>query len=218
MRDEIGIVKIFYDWRKIKMKKELICIATAAMLTAAAPLTFAEEGVTYDTGNKAVNVQAQEGKQTVLITNNDTNDIVYVNQEKNGFSKAQEFLIKNTAADGTYTVTFGGDTTPVTSKTLYIGMQSSGVDIQLTKPESGAEADAGSGMKNIGYIASNITGGPYRTVIIKKSDNKYYGVGLNTHITLENGAVGIQINGVSDENAIQGVWISQRDITTATAQ
>ena len=41
MRDEIGTVKIFYDWRKIKMKK-LTALAALLLAVSAGTTAFAQ--------------------------------------------------------------------------------------------------------------------------------------------------------------------------------
>lgn len=82
-----------HDWRKVKMKKLLICMLSAlAMLQCAT--AFAGN---YDSTNNQVIVN-ESAKKTVIIARNTgavmtDDDIVYVGQADGGFSGAS-FLIK----------------------------------------------------------------------------------------------------------------------------
>lgn len=198
------------------MKKQLICIMAAAAMLAAAPAALASEGVTYDLGKKSVTVDGQDQKKIVLITNSD-NDIVYVNQADSTFQATDEFLLKNDVTEGTYTIKLGADSGEAVTIPFTIGMSEASGDVKLTMPTEGGEATNSDGKtKNIGYTANNVSG-TYKSVIIQKNgDDKYYGITLGTVMTLDNAAVGIQINGVSDTTTISKVWLSQRGIATAS--
>ncbi|MDY3030839.1 MAG: hypothetical protein SOS24_03635 [Clostridia bacterium] len=186
----------------------------ALLMTSATAFAATTAKITDDGYNVATDMA--EGKKTVLITKDDDDAIVYVGQNDSAYSAVSEFLLKADAADGKYTIRLGDGTDKTAEKAIfYIGMQNTGIDVLLTKPAIGATSSDG---KSIGYTASDVTG-TYQTVIIQKSDNKYYGVSLGggTVITVKNAAVGIQINGVDNSSDILNVWLSGRGIVTAQA-
>ena len=191
------------------MKKQLICVMAAAAMLAAAPAALAAN-VSYNPGTaNSVEVTDATNKKTVLITA-DGGAIVYVDQASDVFSATEEFKLKSDAADGKYTVKLGSDTGDVETKDFYIGMTNSATDKELKKPETGATVTNADNTVNIGYRADNITG-TYNKLIVKKSDGNYYGMDVNTLLTLHGGSVGIQFNHVSSEAEIEGVWLTSRD-------
>lgn len=193
------------------MNKKFICTMAVAALIAAAPTALAGNVNYIPGGANSVEV-FEPGKKTVLITD-EKDTIVYMNQSNDGFRDAETFLLKNGIADGKYTVKLGGGTN-AEERIFYIGMQNTGIDVLLTKPTKDAVSSDG---KNIGYTASGATG-TYQTVIIQKSDNKYYGVALGTVISPKGAEVGIQINGVTNPDEISKVWLSERGIVTKSAE
>ena len=195
------------------MKKQLICVMAAAAMLAAAPAALAAD-VSYKPGTaNSVEVTNAADKKTVLITA-ENGTIVYVDQASDVFTATEEFMLKNGIDDGKYTVKLGSDTGDAVEKVFYIGMTDSEKDIKLDKPASGATAKNEDNTVNIGYMATGIDGS-YSKLIVKKNDGNYYGMALGTTLTFTNGgAIGIQINNVTSEAEIEGVWLSNRDYAT----
>ena len=89
------------------MKKSAIILA-AVLTMAAATTAFAETSATYGSENNQVTVGDDINTySTVLITNDRSDDIVYVNQESDVFSASMDFLLKNEPDPGEYTVLLG---------------------------------------------------------------------------------------------------------------
>lgn len=201
------------------MKQKLICMAaTAAMAMAMAPVAPAAEddvqNVNYVLNDNSVEVNEESGRKTVIITN-ENGEIVYLNQVSGGFGNTEILDLKEDIPDGKYTIKLGADSGTTIAKTFYIGfMETGGIDVKLYKPDQNSTTTNADNTMNIGYMKSGITGS-YNSLIIKK-DSKYYGIEFNPVMTLDNAAVGIQFNGVADENEISEVWISSRGVETNT--
>lgn len=207
------------------MKKLLVGMLTAAAVMSVSATSFA--AVSYDVTDKYVTADEANGMKTVIVTkgtaaNNNVSysDIFYVGQADSGATfagAANQFLLKETGlVDGAYTITFGADGNEPISKTFYIGMNAAAGDVELGRIEgTDGEKYNGDGTKNIGYKTDSATG-TFKGIVIK-TDGKYYGVKLNTDtITLESAAVGLQINGITEEQATNTkVWLTKRDFTVA---
>lgn len=87
------------------MKKSLICIALLASMLSGVTAMAADS---YDSDANKVTVSDKGDFKTVIIKNKSTDDIVYVGQNEAGFAGA-EFLLKANPANGTYTITMGGN-------------------------------------------------------------------------------------------------------------
>lgn len=204
------------------MKKLLAEMLTAAAVMSVSATSFA--AVSYDVTDKYVTADEAKDMKTVIVTKgaeaSDTvrdSDIFYVGQAESGatFAGATQFLLKETdLLDGAYTITFGADGKEPVSKTFYIGMTDTKNDVELTRitGEKG-ETTNNDNTKNIGYKTDSATG-IFKGIVIK-TDGKYYGVKLNTDaITVSGAAVGIQINGITEEQATNTkVWLTSRDFT-----
>ncbi|MGN0180918.1 MAG: hypothetical protein ACI4DP_00655 [Candidatus Ornithomonoglobus sp.] len=198
------------------MKKFIVGILTAAMALSVSITSFAES--TYNVKDNYVTSDDASGMKTVIITKGEStsesvedSDIYYVGQAAAGDTftgAADKFLLKAGAPAGAYTVTFGGSGTTPVSKVFYIGVSTAANDILLDRiTTEGGETSNEDGTKNVGYLASNVTGS-FRGVIIKVGSD-YYGVSLNAeNMTLANASIGIQINGVGDE--YPEVWLTSR--------
>lgn len=93
------------------MKKIIACIslvcAMSAGVTAMAATTATPSGNSSD---NSVTVSDATAYKTVLITEKGNADnIVYVDQNDSGFGTSTNFLLKNDAGYGEYTVKMGGD-------------------------------------------------------------------------------------------------------------
>lgn len=211
------------------MKKSLICVAAVAAMMCTAVTSYAT-GSYSPTNNSAAFTEA-EGKSTVIIykgTDSPTSDnIVYVNQASGVFGAATDFLLKDNAAEGVYTVKFGGSDESASASTFYIGMIDAINDIELNMidGENGYKAVVDNDVTtyNIGYTATNVDlSKGYQSIIIKKGENY---MGCEIPSKLSGGGtvnIGIQINGVSGTlngttltPEIDGVWLSTRGIETA---
>ena len=112
--------------------KKLVCTIMLVLMTAISATAFASEEITYKPGDaNSVTAADAENKNTVLVKNQTTGEIVYVNQTdaEHLYTAATEFLLKAGAADGAYTIRFNG----TEAKTFYIGMTDETGDVQLQK-------------------------------------------------------------------------------------
>lgn len=194
--------------------KKLVCTIMLALMTAISATASASEGITYKPGDEnSVTVADAENKNTVLVKNKTTGEIVYVNQTdaEHPYTAATEFLLKAKPGDGAYTIQFNG----TKAKTFYIGMAGVPGDVQLTQISTDGERENSDGTKSVGYIANDVTG-TFSGVIIK-IDDKYYGAKLNTDSLIVSGAaIGLQINGITTEDPT--VWLTSRDFDASGAE
>ena len=206
------------------MKKSLICVAAVAAMMCTAVTSYAT-GSYSPTNNSAAFTEA-EGKSTVIfykVTDSPTSDnIVYVNQASGVFGAATDFLLKDNAAEGAYTVKFGGSTDTPETSTFNIGMTNSETDVKLEQIDGALGYSFANEKYNIGYKGTVDLSKGYKSLIIKKG-NTYMGCQVPTGLNGTGSAeVGIQINGVSGTlndttltPEIDGVWLSTRGIETA---
>lgn len=194
--------------------KKLVSFIIAAAAVASMSVT-ALASVDYNVADKSVTSDKAEGKRTVIITKGtgtSDSDIVYIGEAKNTYSALDKFLLKldnGELADGEYTMRFN-ESEPVK---FYVGMSNGTTDIQLTLIDGeGGSMSNSDGTKNIGYINEEATG-TFDSIIIKKGD-RYYGMKMSTTFTGTGTAVAVQINGVPENDSIQGVWLTSRDFTT----
>lgn len=208
------------------MKKSLICITAAAVMMFATVTSYAAGS--YDTQNNEASFDAAEGKSTVLIYKGDTNttptseNIVYVDQATSPFNASTNFLLKADPTDGAYTVKFGSSDGTSAETSFFIGMIDTDKDVQLTKIDGKdgykEVVDNGGTTYNIGYKATIEIENGYKSLIIKKGDS-YMGCALpSTFSGKGNAEIGIQINGASSLDEIEGVWLSIRGIETMSAE
>lgn len=190
--------------------KKIVAVMMTVMVLASATSAFASE--TYYT-DKSVSSDDAQGMKTVLITNDSTNEIVYVNQESGGsvFSASTKFLLKESVSEGSYTIKLGGGDAAVT-KEFYIGLSQLMGDVEMKAVSDVSEVDGGYA---IGYTAENITT-DYKTLLVKKTDGTVIGCEIDTKLTGDANVVyGVQINAESKEDleSIANVYISTRAIT-----
>lgn len=193
------------------MKKLVSFVLAAAAAASMSVSAFA--AVQYDVENKSVWYDAAQGKKTVIITKGDgtsDSDIVYINENSDGFGFVP-FLLKlnanGTLDDGVYTIRMNGSD----PQTFYVGMTNNNLDVELTR--AAGEITNEDGTKNYGYVNNDATG-TFRNIVVKNSGD-YFAIGTETVMTLEGTAVAIQLNGVSTDDNIEGVWLTNRAVDVA---
>lgn len=88
------------------MKKIIACISLAFAMSAGATALAATTATPVE--DDSVRVESDAVYNTVLIEHSTSNEIVYVNQNDEGYNEAAlNFLIKANPAQGTYNVTLG---------------------------------------------------------------------------------------------------------------
>lgn len=221
----VGFVPQHGGRKEIKMKKQLICMASSAAMVFASLTSYA---ATYDTSNK-VSIDIADGKKTVLIYKGDVTDsatrknIVYIDEAADSFAAQTDFMIKNLASpEGLYTVKLKGETGTVVTDSFYIGMAEGEGDVPMALAGSAAVTGAdGKTTYSVGYTANSA--GPIGSFIIKVSDENgntvYKGSNVGINISGESDVkVGIQINGLPGTDYVKGIWISPRVIENGTLQ
>ena len=210
------------------MKKPLYCVA---LMSTALLGTTAFAQTEYNPSGKYVQDTNQTHYQTVLIAEGkydgeiEPGKIVYVDQATSTFDAATKFMLKRNSQDkqsvndGVYTIILGSEEQDAIRNTFYVGMTDSTNDVVLTRiPGNDGETTNANGTKNIGYKNDSITG-TFTAVVIKTGD-VYYGVKLNADtITVDNASVGIQINGITDDQAANTtVWLTSRSFELQTTE
>lgn len=206
------------------MKKSLICMTAAAAMMFATVTSYASS---YDTQKNAASFDEAAGKTTVLIYKGNAatptaGNIVYVDQATSPFNASTNFLLKAGPTDGEYTVKFGSSDGTSAETSFFIGMIDTDKDVQLKKID-GTDGykevvDNGVTTYNIGYKATIDIENGYKSLIIKKG-NSYMGCTLPSTLSGSGSAeIGIQINGASSLDEIEGAWLSIRGIETMSAE
>ena len=202
------------------MKKFLFCMALMSVALFGATAMAANE---YLPDNNSVTI-TDAASSTVLITKNTgaamtDNDIVYVGQNNNGFSAATEFLLKENASDGFYTITLGSQSGTPKSSNFVIG-NASAVFTQAARLTELSNSEIVSGnevtrsfVSEVDVPLSNI-----KTIVVTCDGRSVYSsVNADTEITGSGSAkVGVKISGLS-ENSEVSVYISS-DPVPAVAQ
>lgn len=179
----------------MKNVKKYLVICTVFLIAAMSTTAFAG---TYDTEENNVNLNGT-GYKTVLITNNNTDEIVYVNQAADSFEASANFLLKENPTAGFYTLMLGG-TDDILIEKFFIGS----VD-DATKEENGAieltkkfdavkETDGTYTLAFATESAEDLTG--IRSIILK-IDEKCLVKEMTTTVMGE-ALFGVKITGVSD--------------------
>lgn len=202
------------------MKKQLICMAASAVMIFASLTSYA---ATYET-SKEVSTDLVKGMKTVLIYKGAAADsatrknIVYIDESTETFDVATKFIIKGlAAAEGCYTVRFSdGQSGRVVTDKFYIGMSEAAGDLPMNKIAVDGSVKNEDSTYNIGYTADINLSNTYNSLIVKTKDGRYLGcanplTGIQT-TGPATAKIGIQINGVSSLDEIEGVWLSPRGI------
>ena len=208
-----------HDWRKVKMKKLLICmLSTLTMLQCATAFAGG-----YDAGDNKVSVD-DSTKKTVIIARNTgvkmtDDDIVYVGQEDSGFSGAS-FALKENPAVGFYTIILGGDGEK-SAKTFFIGSAANLEENFANKIElkalSAIEAEDTQNQEvTKAYVSDNtVTLDNIKSIVVKYG-NKYACEEFGT-VTSGGGDVklAVKLEGIpaADKDNVN-VWISSTEIST----
>ncbi|MGN1092839.1 MAG: hypothetical protein ACI4RS_04220 [Monoglobaceae bacterium] len=198
------------------MKKLLFCMVLSIMMLSVLPAYAETTTYTPDENGGWVSSDVAKGKRTVLIKNDETDTIVYVNQAETAFTAATQFLIKKeTPADGMYTILLGGDDGQNVTSTFYIGMNYDSGDIKMVKrinPEDQIE-------NGVRYACSVSGAKEFKTVIIKMG-GEYYGFnapnGWSVSGTSTSFGVEIKSDNDDDVNQITDVWLSERVLNKDT--
>lgn len=181
----------------------LICSGTVAMADA-----------TYNDSNNSVSVDAS-GYHAVIITNDETGDIVYVDQsDDESFSAAASFLIKAGADEGTYTVLLGGkdgSTQPV-SYTFSI-TKAVTPEPKDEKANDVYEQKNADGSYDIGFGWETVEMSNIKSVVLILGE-KAYAYNLDTTFTNAKANVGIKIKGVTSDkyNSDHRAYLSSKTV------
>ena len=99
------------------MKKIIACISLVFAMSAGVTALAADTDYNKDDNSYSVNAT---GYKTVLIKD-DSNNILYVDQNDSGLGSVAKFLLKGDTAlaDGTYSVTLGGHDTEAAKKSEF---------------------------------------------------------------------------------------------------
>lgn len=198
------------------MKKQLICVLAAAAMLPGATVFAAGS---YDPANNNVTVD-ENAKQTVIIARNTgskmtDDDIVYVGQNKDGFSAAT-FMLKKSPAAGVYTIMLGGDGNAVTTGIFFIGNADNFNDnkVELTEiPNYEVESEDGKYVTKA-YASDGVIDLANAKSIIVKYGNKSLctevGTGGSGDMKLA-----VELNGIPIENKENvKVWISSTEVSS----
>ena len=129
------------------MKKIAGLIALAIVLSVGIT-AFADGTADYNVTNNAVTVgNSVTDYETVLITKDSDNSIVYVNQAENTFNASIAFLLKANPDTGSYTVELGGTDSDVETMTFTI-VETGNNDYEMTLAGSEERED---GKFNVGF-------------------------------------------------------------------
>ncbi len=186
------------------MKKILFVLAAVLAM----PLGSAALAADYSSNDNSVTAEDISAYSTVLISNDTTKDIVYLNQASDVFSTSMSFMLKDGAVDGEYTMLLGNSSGTNKTVTFTIGEQQS----ETTEPVvmdalEGSESYA-EGYKNLAFVKESVKLGDYnaiKVVINKGTENEAVGGFkladvLGTKITGGSEVnFGLQINNVPDE-------------------
>ena len=198
------------------MKKKITGIMLAALLCSATSALADEATATYKDSNNSVSVDAS-GYRAVIITNDETGDIVYVDQsDDESFSAAASFLIKADAGAGDYTVLLGGkdgSTQPVSYKfsitkavtpepEVYISSAVQSEEVNETDPEK----------KNISFGFEEVDASKIKSIVLTLN-GKSYGHDFGTEFAPGSQAVvGIKVTGIGVDTTGASAYLSSKTI------
>lgn len=195
------------------MKRLLYCISVITMVTLSMLPSYA---ATYTPKNKEVSSNKANGNSMVLIKRGDeqesanSDNIVYVDQASTPFTALTNFLIKETAEDGLYTIILGREGEQVVTDTFYIGMNYASGDIKMVK-----RINPNDQLEDRVRYACSVSGiREFKTVIVKM-DGEYCGFKLPSVWSVSGTSLlGVEIIADNGEkiNQITDVWLSEREL------
>ncbi len=147
------------------MKKIIACLSLALAMSAS--MTAMAAG-TANESDKTVTISGADAYKTVLIKNNTTGDIVFVDQATDAVSATANYLIASDAVEGAYTAYLGGNGTAVQTIAFTIAADAPAAEDEAMVPLSKVEGDSTYDMgftvdavnlSDYGYIAITATKG-----------------------------------------------------------
>ena len=217
IKKQISSYDLFFKKdRRETMKKAVILLAMSIVITVG---TVAFADYTAAVGNdKNVTVEWDNGAtySTVLITKNDeSKSVAYLNQFTDAFSSSIDFMLKDDATDGEYTIKMGNASGAVKliAFTLTSTIDNPTEGVEMTK--LGSEVSS-AGYQNYAFAVPAVKLGQYNAIKIVISEGDKTKTGgfklsdvLETQINDEAEVnFGLQINNVPDSVTIEEVSLA----------
>lgn len=181
------------------MKKAAIFLTTVLALTSCSAAIAADTSV-YDSTDYSVTVGDDiSAYTTVLITNDSTDDIVYVCQAESTFEASMDFLLKTNPAAGNYTVKLGRADMR-SAKTMSFTVDAAEFTKTQTQMTKRVSEDMGNGKYRMSFNLNAVNLSGYNVITVKIG-NVLGGYDLSDVFPNMSGDVnlGLQINNIPSE-------------------